>query len=283
MKEHRREEFEARAKDGTSSRITVFTGAGSSSDAPVFVCLPAMGISAKYYEPLSVPVLREGWHFIMTDLRGNGSSSVRPSKEISFGYHEMVAYDWPAFVGKAKDIFPGAPLYLLGHSLGGQLSCLYLGANPGAVSGIILVAAPSVYYRGWDFPANLGILAVTRAFPAIAGVLGYFPGKSIGFGGTEARGVIRDWAHQGQTGRYEPEGSALDFEKLMGEIESPVLAISLAGDSFAPQRAVANLCAKMPRSRMTRLHLGGSGLGHITWVRHADPVVSAIRDWLAGL
>ena len=275
----RREEVGIEGKDGVTSRITVFAD-DFSPVSPVLICMPAMGVPAKFYDPLAVPVVKEGWRLVTADLRGNGLSSLRASRKVSFGYHEMVTFDWPAVVEKVKTLFPGAPIYLLGHSLGGQLSTLYLAANPEACTGLILVATPSVYYKGWDFPLNLGILAGTQLACAIAGILGYFPGKKIGFGGTEARGVIRDWAHTGRTGRYEPAGSPVNFERLLGELELPVLSISFEVDLLAPERAVGNLCAKMKRCRIAHHHLPDEDLGHLQWVRNPPPVIEKIKQWL---
>ena len=275
----RREEVGIEGKDGVTSRITVFAG-DFSPISPVLICMPAMGVPAKFYESLAAPFVKEGWRLVTADLRGTGLSSVRASREVSFGYHEMVTFDWPAAVEMVKALFPEAPVYLLGHSLGGQLSTLYLAANPEACSGLILVAAPSVYYKGWDFPLNLGILAGTQFACAIARILGYFPGKRIGFGGTEARGVIRDWAHTGRTGRYEPVGSSVNFERLLGELELPVLSISFQVDLLAPERAVANLCAKMKRCRITHHLLGDENLGHLQWARNPQPVIEKIKQWL---
>jgi predicted alpha/beta hydrolase len=160
------------------------------------------------------------------------------------------------------------------------LSALYLAANPGTGSGLVLVAAPSVHYRGWGFPLNLAVLAGTQSACLIARALGYFPGRRIGFGGTEARGVICDWAHTGRTGWYEPAGSAVDYERLLGEMELPVLAVSFEVDLLAPERAVANFCAKMKRCRITHHHLWNEDLGHLQWMRNPRPVIERIREWL---
>jgi len=282
MQDLYREEIDVVAQDGVASRITVFTGAHASS-APVLICMPAMGVAAKYYEPLAGTILQEGWRFVTADLRGNGLSALRVRRGISFGYREMVSFDWPAVVGKVRDLFPGAPVYLLGHSLGGQLSALYLAANPGTASGLILVAAPSVHFRGWDFPLSLGVLAGTQAACGIASVLGYFPGRKIGFGGTEAKGVICDWARQARTGRYESAGSGLEFERMLGEMEIPVLAFSFEGDFLSPERAVANLLAKMRRAQVTHVHLAGDELDHFRWVKNPDSLVEKIREWLPPL
>ena len=85
----------------------------------------------------------------------------------------MLAYDWPAVIEKARKLFPANSLFLLGHSLGGQLSALYVSANPCQVTGLILVATPCPYFRAWDFPANLGVMAGANSatIPAIGLVL----------------------------------------------------------------------------------------------------------------
>lgn len=282
MQDLHREEIDVVAQDGVASKITAFTGAHGPS-APVLICMPAMGVAAKYYEPLAGKILQEGWSFVTADLRGNGLSTLRVRRGISFGYREMVSFDWPAVVGKVRDLFPGAPVYLLGHSLGGQLSALYLAANPDAAAGLILVAAPSVHFRGWDFPLGLGVLAGTQAACATATLLGYFPGRKIGFGGTEAKGVICDWARQARTGRYEPAGSGLEFERMLGEMEIPVLAFSFEGDFLSPERAVANLLAKMRRARVTHVDLAGDELDHFRWVKNPAPLIEKMREWLADL
>jgi predicted alpha/beta hydrolase len=268
--------------DGAASRITVFA-ADPAPYAPVMICMPALGVAAQFYKPLARPILQEGWRFVTADLRGNGLSAVRVKRGVSFGYREMITYDWSAVVENAKELFPGAPVYLLGHSLGGQLSALYPAANPGAASGLILVAAPSVHWRAWDFPLSLCVLAGTQAACAMARVLGYFPGRKIGFGGTEALGVICDWARQARTGRYEPAGSVLEYEGLLGEMENPVLAFSFGGDFLAPKRAVASLLAKMHRAPVTHVNLAGEDLGHFRWVMNPDTIVETIRAWLPPL
>jgi predicted alpha/beta hydrolase len=275
-----RDEIAIVSQDGIASKITVFAKDPAPS-APVLICMPAMGVAAKFYEPLALPIVQEGWRFVTADLRGNGLCALRVGRGVNFGYHEMITFDWPAVVDKVKTHFPDAPVYLLGHSLGGQLSALYLAASPEAASGLILVAAPSVHYSGWELPLNLGVLAGTQAACGLASLIGYFPGRKIGFGGTEARGVICDWARQARTGRYQPSGSTLDYERLLREIEIPVLAISFEGDFLSPEKAVDNLLAKMRKARVTHAHLTGDDLDHFRWVKNPAPVIEKIRGWLA--
>jgi len=275
----KQEQIDVTAADGASSRITVFTD-DHAPDSPVLVCMPAMGTAARFYEPLAGPIVREGWRFVTADLRGVGTSAVRVKRGVGFGYREMVESDWPAVVQKTQSLFPRAPVYLLGHSLGGQLSALYLAENPGAVAGLILVAAPSVHWRGWDAPLNAGVLAGTQVACAVAALLGYFPGRKLGFGGNEARGVMRDWARQARTGRYEPQGASVDYERLLAELEAPILAFSFEDDFLSPPRAVGNLLAKMRRARITHVTLADVALDHFRWVRNPDALVGKIREWI---
>ncbi len=282
-----KEELPVFMADGVGSTVTLFASA-SNGNGLVVVCVPALGVAADYYEPLALECRDRGWNVVTADLRGNGRSSVRARRGVQFGYHEIVQYDLPAVISMVKQRFPANPLFLLGHSLGGQLAALYASANPGHVDGLILVASCSVYYRGWDFPGNVGVLFGTQLIRAVSMVMGYFPGKRLGFGGTESAKLLRDWAGQARTGRYRVTDSPHDFEALLQTITLPVLAVSFQGDSFAPKRAVQNLCDKMNRARVTHRHLRAADLdvpelGHFQWVKTAGPLVRQMADWIDAL
>jgi len=66
--------------DGSSTELTVMLS--TEPDAPVVVCLPAMGVPAVYYEMLGDTLADAGFHAVLADLRGNGASSVRPSRRL---------------------------------------------------------------------------------------------------------------------------------------------------------------------------------------------------------
>jgi predicted alpha/beta hydrolase len=283
----KKEEHLVAMNDGTSSRIIVF-GGPSSEKGPVLVCMPALGVTANYYAPLSAPIVGRGWNLVLTDLRGHGSSSVRPSRRHPFGYHEMLTYDWPAVIEMTQGLFPDSSLFLLGHSLGGQLSSLYVSAHPGQVTGLILVAAPCPYFRAWNFPANLGVLVGAKASAWLGKILGYYPGQWFGFGKVESTGVMADWAHQTWTGRYEVKDSPHNFEVLLQQAKLPVLALSFEKDFVACRQAVENLCQKFEKAQLTHVHLQPRDLGlealtHFGWVKTAEPILAVIEGWMALL
>ncbi|OQY00595.1 MAG: hypothetical protein B6I20_08535 [Bacteroidetes bacterium 4572_117] len=249
-------------------------------NVPVIVIMPALGVKAEYYGPFAMALKNKGYIAISVDLRGNGKSSVKSVKKRNFGYHEMLSFDWPAILEKVNKHFPENKIYLLGHSLGGQLNVLYASQYSQLISGLILVASCSVHYKGWSFPHNLGVLAATQLARLLVKVLGYFPGKKIGFAGTEAKNVILDWAYNARTGRYKVLKSVIDFERDIQKIKLPVFAISFQADKLAPQKAVQGLISKMNIATVNHKHYNGTDLDHFNWVKDNNFVVSEIVKWL---
>ncbi|MEM7352652.1 MAG: alpha/beta fold hydrolase [Acidobacteriota bacterium] len=273
------------ASDGCRSVATLFRDPASADDAPVVVCFAAMGVRASYYRPFAEALCRTGYDVATVDLRGLGSSSVRAGWQCDFGYREVVELDFPAAIATVRRTLPDRPIYALGHSLGGQLACLYAAAHPGEVKGIVLVASCSVYYRNWTFPHSGFVFGFAQSANLLAKVWGFFPGYLVKFGDREARRLVRDWSFQGRTGRYQVDGSSHDYEALLRGSRHPILALSFTDDTYCPEAAVAHLLAKMPEAPISHLHLspkelGRSSVGHFGWVKRSDGVVPRIGQWL---
>ena len=272
--------------DGTHLEVSVFPSS-EAPEAPVVVILPAMGVRASYYAPLAESLVRNGLQAITADLRGNGKSSVRAGRAHDFGYYEMVEWDYPAVMEQVRSRFPASQIHLLGHSLGGQLACLYCATAPQPPDSLILIATCSVYRKGWSFPMSVGLPLFQQIGVLLARALGHFPGYRLGFGGRDARRLMRDWARQGLTGRYEVPESAHDFETRLDQFEGRVLAITIEDDTYSPPRATRHLLGKMARADVTHLHfqpeeLGRPQVGHFSWVKHPDPLVPHVTDWLGA-
>ena len=278
--------------DGARVTATVRLPATASGDAPSFLLLPAMGVRATYYAGLAEALARRGCASLTADLRGHGTSSVRPSRHADFGYREMVELDLPALLAAARrELPPGRHLVCLGHSLGGQMACLasarlaHLSEPETPLpSAIVTVASCSVYYRCWGRPKSVGVYSVIQTARLSSWLFGYYPGHLLGFAGREARGVIRDWWHQGTTGRYHLHGSEHDYESLLANQPVPILALSFHDDPLCPSAAVEHLLAKMPTSPETHLHLHPSDLespklGHFDWIRSADALIGRVLEW----
>lgn len=257
-------------------------------DAPILLCLPAMGVAASYYAGFCEALRESGVHVAVSDLRGLGSSSLRASRSCDFGYHEILSRDLGAFVAVVKEQFPASPRYLFGHSLGGQLWSLYLSTHPQAAAGLVTIASCNVHYVGWEAPARYRVLATAFLLRAIGAVLGYVPAGRWGFAGNEARTVIIDWFNNCLTGDYRVTNDPIDYESALRVMCKPVLSLSLEGDGLAPRRSVDNLILKMRAASVTRRHLSLSELGlarasHFSWTKRPVAVVGLILEWAMDL
>ena len=268
-------------KDGSTTEINIYLGEKQNA---VAVVLPAMGVFAKYYKTLAEELAANGLVTVLADLRGNDTSSVRPKRGVDFGYTELLHLDIDTIVSYVHEQFTRKPIYLFGHSLGGQLSCLYASKNPTKVAGLILSATCSVYYKGWSGFSAYRILAGTQFANAVAKGFGYFPGKKVGFGGTEARTVIKDWSNQSRTELYKLKNDEFDYEKALSELNIPVLAISYHGDGLCPKGAVEHLLDKMESATVNHLHLEKSDprnedFNHFNWAKKPRNIVEIITGW----
>ncbi|MEZ4883401.1 MAG: alpha/beta fold hydrolase [Chitinophagales bacterium] len=271
--------------DGSQTAVSIFTSNCATPNAPVILIFPAMGVRAAYYYALAQAIADKGYHVITADLRGLGHSSVRASRHNDFGYYDILTFDLPAIVAAAQEHFVKHPIYLMGHSLGGHFSVLYaaLHSHSKQLNGLIFVAAGYPYYKSWGKRRAPLMWLTTQGFYALSKIIGYFPGKFIGFGGREARTLMRDWSYLARTGNFKLTNSEHDFEALITTIELPVLSISLEGDNFAPPAAVEGFNAKFKKAALTHLHLipkTGENFNHFSWVKKNTAVVDSIVNWM---
>jgi predicted alpha/beta hydrolase len=215
------------------------------------------------------------------ERRGNGSSSLRPSRRLDWGYRELLE-DIAASHAVAVAATPGLPQVLGGHSLGGQLAGLHLGLHPDAAGALWLVASGSPYFRAYPRPARWALPLAYRFLPWLARVNGVLPGRWIRFAGNEARGVIADWARTALSGRYAASGIDTDLDEAMARFTGEARAVVLADDWLAPASSVGFLLSKFRPSRTQTVMLDAARLGtradHFAWLKQP----SAVAAFLAG-
>jgi predicted alpha/beta hydrolase len=246
--------------------------------------IPAMGISARHYLPLAEALAAHGVAVAVHEWRGIGSSDRRAGRACDWGYRELLQDDLPAGLAALRARWPQATCWLGGHSLGGQLGSLYASLHPAEFAGLVLVASGAPYWRRFRHGWLIGAAYVLA--PWLAALLGYLPGRRIGFGGNEARGVIADWSRTGRTGRYAAVGMILDFERQLASLQLSLLALRLRDDWLAPQASLDWLLGKLGQGErgmdvITPQELGGPA-DHFGWMKMPVPVAVRIARWLAG-
>lgn len=267
--------------DGSSSELTVMLA--MEPNAPVVICLPAMGVPAGYYEVLGDTLADAGFHAVLADHRGNGASSVRASRRANFGYAEILEMELPAMVESVCEEFGADQVMILGHSLGGQLGVLYA-ARSSRVSHVVLVASGSAWYRKIRGLRSARRFLELQVLFAATLLCGYLP-EWFPFAGREARRLVRDWGYEAMTGRYRVARSPVNYETALAESEVPALFVVFPDDPYVPEPCWQHLAGKLraadvAEERITPEELWLRQTDHFRWVVRPQPVVDRMSQWL---
>lgn len=251
--------------------------------ARTMLLLPGMGISARHYISFAECLAKHGTRTFIHEWRGNGSSGLRAGKGRDWGYRELIEVDLEA-AQRAVAERAAAPVWLGGHSLGSQLACLAAARRPQSAAGLILIAGGAPFAKAFNWRMRLTLVIVYRVFPMLSGLVGHFPGKRMGFAGTEAHGVMADWARTGRTGRYDLDTLDFDAEASLRRLGCPVLTIRMEVDGWVPPASLEWLLAKLPGCRIERRVVTTEGQGtradHFGWLEAPAASAEAFAKWI---
>jgi predicted alpha/beta hydrolase len=269
------------AADGHGFRLLLRSPA-----APVasLLWLPALGVAARHYLPFAEALSARGVAVFVHEWRGHGSSTQRAGRHCDWGYRALLEIDLPAALDAQRARSPGLPRIVGGHSLGAQLAACLLALRPDAAQRLWLVASGSPYWRVFPRPRGWLLPLAYRFLPWAADRRGALPGRTLGFGGSEARGVMHDWARSGLAGRYAARGLGTDLETALAGVTAPLDAVLFADDWFAPRSSLDFLAAKLRPAQLRCTTLDDAALGaradHFGWMKRPDVVADALT---AGL
>jgi len=246
--------------------------------------LPALGIAARHYLPFAEALAARGVAVFLHEWRGHGSSDQRAGRNTDWTYRTLLTTDLPASIARIRERFPTLPKIVGGHSLGGQLAACLLALQPQTAERLWLVASGSPFWRVYPRPRKWLLPLSYRFLTWLADRNGSLPGRSIGFGGKEARGVMRDWARTGLSGRYAGKDMTIDLETALGRVQADTDALLFADDWLAPRASLDFLLAKMRPGDIRVETLDAQRLGeradHFAWMKRPEAVAVALAKSL---
>ena len=259
--------------------------AGTSA-APVLVIWPAFGAPAPFYRHLTPALAAAGMASLVVEYPDRDTPT-GAGRHSTYGYDALATGVHQAVMTWVRRECPGSPVFLLGHSLGGQVSLLAAAVHTSdddraagcAPDGVILAASASPYWRGFGPAGFVRTFFGTAAMALVARGVGYWPGDRLRFWGRQSRVLVADWARFARAGRVRPAGAQRDYGAALADYDGEVLAISLPEDTLAPVSALERLLALVPRASITRWH-APTRLGHVQWVRRNETVVPIIAEWV---
>ncbi|SMC83953.1 alpha/beta hydrolase family protein [Janibacter indicus] len=248
-------------------------------DAPVALLLPAMGVPAGYYGPFVDELARAGVSAAVADYPGQGESRPRSGRGRDLGY-DALAHAWlPAVVHELRREHPG-PVVAIGHSLGGHVLAAHLSADEADVDAVVLIGSGTPYWRDQQ---GIKTLVQTQFIGLVSRALGYWPGTRFGFGGTQSKTLMVEWAAFGRTGRLAPGGR--DIAPGLAHRDLPLLVVDLDNDTLAPPSAVDGLVAMFAGADVDRCAFAkqpddlGKPVDHYSFARSPEIIGERIATW----
>lgn len=234
---------------------------------------PATAVKAAYYHRFARFLARHGYAVLTYDYRGIGASrqrSLRSARAVD--KYTWGAQDCDAALRWAGEAFPGLPLDVVAHSIGGLL--VGLAAHGRNVRRCLTVGAQYAYWP--DYAAARRRSMWWRwhvVMPVVTALLGYFPARRFGWHEDIPAGVAYEWAFRSE--RLEASYAHLrrrgidplrHFPAMTGEI----LAIGLSDDPFGTPAALDRLLGYYSQARRTRIEIrpasvGTADIGHFAY------------------
>lgn len=234
----------------------------------VVVILPATSVLGRYYHRFAAYLHDHGLDVVTFDYRGIGESRPDgPLRRLAANWYTWGEQDAEGALRYALARFPGQPLDVVGHSVGGF--ALGLAPSNHGVRRVFTMGSQFAYWR--DYPAELrrGMLLKWHLLqPLLALALGHVPAKRLGWMEDTPRGVALDWAtmrrgfehsfrHRSPRGRRR----AAERRARFGRLRAPLLALSVTDDPFGTEPAIERLLGYYTGARRTHLRLSPAEVG----------------------
>lgn len=233
-----------------------------STQRPVVLINPATSVKCRYYSRFATFLNANGFDVIIYDYRGIGESRPASLRGFEAGWIDWGRLDFEAALQYAAVTFPGQPIQVVGHSVGGFL--IGLAASSHLVNRTFTVAAQFAYWRDYARDKRIRLLLKWHVFmPAVTAIFGYFPGSRLGWLEDTPRGVVRDWTaphprfeDNWRGGRLAlPESQRRELVARFAAMRGETLALSLSDDEFGTVEAIQRLLGYFRNSPRTHIHL----------------------------
>ncbi|AUZ19962.1 alpha/beta hydrolase [Achromobacter xylosoxidans] len=252
---------------------------------PVVVINAATSVRCRYYARFAAYLHQHGFDVLTYDYRGIGESRPASLRGFQASWMDWGEKDFEAVLGYVRSHFPGQPVDVVAHSIGGFVTGLAPSAR--GLRRIFTMGAQYAYWRDYAAGQRLRMLAKWHVvMPLLAACLGYFPGRRLGWLEDTPRGVVRDWSFMGP--RFEGPGGPDHRVAAMAAVTAPILALSVTDDEFGTEAAVGRLLAYFTGSARTHLRLapaalGLDGIGHFAFFheRFRDTLWPIALGWLS--
>ena len=247
------------------------------------LCCASTATPRYIYKKFATHLARQGFASILFDYQGISESRTLPLRQDPATKRSWASLDMPAALDRLEEEHPALPLFLLGHSVGGQLMGLM--PNRHKLCAVASFAATYGYWGYMPSPTRYGVFALWHGvMPVALRLLGYTPARLFGFGEDMPAGVGADWARWGRRPDYfEPE---LSQEPGFVDLTIPWLNVLASDDAVASPQSAEALMRAYPNMERELIVLrpeeyGLKAIGHMGFFKESHAALwPIISGWL---
>lgn len=247
------------------------------------VVASATGVPQEFYRRFAEYACQRGFKVMTFDYRGIGQSNYGSLKGFRASFLDWAKLDLAAVVDAMSS--PEVPLFMVGHSFGGQ--ALGLLPNHHKVAGLYTFATGAGWHGWMPRVEQLRVLLMWRLIgPLLTCWYGYLGWQRLGMGEDLPLGVYRQWKRWCRFPHYFFEDPRMpDVAEQFAAVRTPIIAVNALDDLWAPpQSRDAFIEAYRHASRIViDLDPRETGsLGHMGYFRaKAAPLWEPVLDWFS--
>ncbi|MEX3628921.1 MAG: alpha/beta fold hydrolase [Burkholderia sp.] len=260
----------------------------------VVVINAATSVRCRYYFRFAAWLHRNDCDVIVYDYRGIGESRPRALARLEASWLDWGERDTEAVLRHASAAFPGQPIDVVAHSIGGF--ALGLAPSNHLVRRVFTMGAQYAHWRDYAPRSMVSMLWKWHlVMPLLTALCGYFPARRLGWMEDTPRGVALSWSRSRaafeQTYRRAPirrgERERGALVRRFTALRAPILAVSVSDDPFGTIAAIERLLRYFTHSRVTHLRLtpalaGETEIGHFAFFhsRFEAKLWPLVLEWL---
>jgi len=243
------EKIKIRTKDGRMISATCYNPLKSNGKNIIVAPAAAAYVTQGAYRSFAVFFQQLGYNVFTFDYRGVGDSAPSHLKECDARLQQWAVQDADAVIRYVKTSFPGTELIYVGHGIGGELIGLAQASQ--YINKLVLVSSSLSCKRLWSWKGRMRITFLKAIGNVSKSLLGYFPGKRLGFPRDLPKGVMHDWSDWCD----KPNGIFDVFpDNNYRKLSIPLFAFSFSNDWMTPEKGVQGLLSYFSNASVTWYH-----------------------------
>ena len=271
------------AADGYRIAVAYFDPFQKGSSRQVVIVNSGAAIPKSFYGAFAAWLADQGISVVLYDYRGIGGSRGDTVRHLKANISDWGSKDCAAVLEAAQVRYAGAPLSVIGHSIGSIVTGFV--HKPPKIERMLLVSPHTGFFGDYASRAKIGMFLQWHVLmPFITRLVGYFPGRIFGLPEDLPYGVALGWARRRLARNTQEDAKHSSFSR----IATTALVIRPEDDPFATRDAAMRVRAYFRNSRfceyVLRVLPTENAIGHFGFFqpRNRERTWHIAKAWLEG-